>query len=398
MYSRSFETKPVVSTDLVNFEKSPYGKTFSKLILAAFLPFFLFSTPSLSATIDIPSIPSLYVTNSSKSLGNGGVLFDIDKRTTILIKLPGVAKIGFDYVSDGYFRLSHTATAQSAYKIDPYFLMGRSVFKGKGRLELDMRNTLQWSSDNMPLLILEGTGKFTIKNLKVEAVSNPTAYRSEKNSAFFWRPETLRSSLMNSITPIYWNFSKKILWPKLLGGLFFVLVFSMAVLSVLFKKNLYRFLPEISLVLMLAFGLHFIIRFIPMVHWQFYLTNSEKVAKYYPVPEFGRLAEASRRIIKPADSVVVFTEEGDWFSPKAACFNIAPVNCSYYAPGNGKYYRLIDKYERPKSIDLSVVDAPIGNLSKHDAVISYNASYFKLPDGYKKVYELNKNVFIAVKR
>jgi len=398
MYSRSFETKPAVGTDLVNFEKSSYGEIFSKLMLTVFLSFFLFTAPSLSATIDIPSIPSLYVTNSSKSLSNGGVLFDIDKRTTILIKLPGVAKVGFDYVSDGYFRLSHSATAQSAYKIDPYFLMGRSVLKGKGRLKLDMRNALQWSPDNLPLLILEGTGKFTIKNLKAQTVSKTTAYKSEKNSAFFWRPETLRSSLMNSITPIYWDFSKKILWPKMLGGLFFVLLLSMAVLAVLFRKNLYRFLPEISLVFMLAFGLHFIIRFMPMVHWQFYLTNSEKTGKYYPIPEFGQLAAASLKIIKPEDNVVVFTEEGDWFSPKAACFNIAPVNCIYYAPGNGKYYRLIDKHERPKSINLSVVDAPIKNLSKHDAVISYNASYFKLPDEYKKVYELNKNVFIAVKR
>lgn len=398
MYSRSYKIKLAVGIDLENIEKFSYGDFFSKLILAVFSSFFLFTTPSLSATIDIPSIPSLYVTNSAKSLRYGGVLFDVDKRTTILIKLPGVAKVGFDYVSDGYFRLSHATTAQSAYKIDPYFLMGRSVLKGKGRLELDMRNTLQWSPDKLPLLILEGTGKFTIKNLTAQTVAKPTAYRSEKNSAFFWRPETLRASLMNSITPIYWNFSKKILWPKLLGNLFFVLLLSMAVLAVLFGKNLYRFLPEISLVFMLAFGLHFIIRFIPMVHWQFYLTNSEKTEKYYPIPEFGQLAAASRKIIKPADSVVVFTERGDWFSPKAACFNIAPANCTYYAPDDGKYYRLIDKHKRPRSIDYSVAAAAVKNLSKHDAVISYSASYFKLPDEYKKVYELNKNVFIAVKR
>lgn len=347
----------------------------------------LFYGTAAAGIIEVPPIETLYQTEAEVTAGDGGVTFDIDKKAAILVKLKGVAEISFDYHSDGYFRLDYLTSSGLIHKIDPYFLMGRPLFKGEGQLRLNFRRTINWGPDTYPLLIFSGTGTFTIKNLVVETVTDLSSYEPSKNSAFFWRPEALRSSMVGFITPVYWDFNKKVMWTNVLSFFYFFAVTALVITVFLGRPNLSRYLQKISLIFMLIFGLHFAVRFLPMVHWGFYLPASEKIKKYYPLPELGQLTATAREIIKPEDNVLVLGDE--WFSPKVICFNIAPVNCSIYDPRGWKRvgslkHRGIEIISDMKSLDSNVI-------------VSFNSSY-EMPTGFKKIYELNKNAFIAEKK
>lgn len=359
---------------------------------------FIICVPAFARAIDVPLISSLFVSNANNTFKDGALSFDIDRHATILIKLSGLAEVGFDYEVDGFFRLEYVTVEQSRYKVYPSFVIGRTLKKGHGHLELNLRHTFLWSPKTFPLLILQGTGRFTMKTLKAVTVSNPAAYRSEKNSAFFWRPEVFRSSLMNFITPIYWDFSRRISWPMVLGVVSLFSLLLMLALEYYFNVKLAMFLSELSLIFILIFGLHFITKFIPMVHWKFFLTSNDKIRNYYPIPEFGHLAAASREIVKKTDKVVVFTEYGDWFSPKALCFNIAPVNCTYFVPGVNTYVSMPVRYRHEYKEPGRKPIVNYSDLQKFDVMVLYNSPYVELPPDFQKVYELNKNVLIAVKR
>lgn len=358
----------------------------------------IISVPAIASVIDVPVEPALFVSTADKTIKDGVITFDVDRYATILIALPGLAEVEFDYEADGYFRMEYVTVARHKYNIYPAYAIGRTLEKGAGHLRLNLRHTVLWSPDTFPLLILHGTGRFTMKSIKAMTVSSPAAYRSEKNSAFFWRPETFRSSLMNFITPVYWDFSRRISWPMVLGSaalLSLLVISSWAFFTGVKQTKLIR---EISLIFMLVFSVHFIIKFIPMIHWQFFLSSNDKIRNYYPVPEFGRLAAASREIVKKTDRVVVFTGYGDWFSPKALCLNIAPVSCAYFVPGVNSYVSkpLRYRHEYKKPADKTVIN--YSDIKKFDVVILYNAPYVELPADFKKIYELNKNVLIAGKR
>lgn len=386
-----------LKTVFFNFIKSSRSVKFFRTICFSVAPFILY-TPAVAGTIDVPLIPSLFVSSAHKTFTDGAVSFDIDRHATILIKLPGLAEVGFDYEVDGFFRLEYVTVEQSKYKVYPSFVIGRTLKKGHGRLELNLRHTFLWSPETFPLLILQGTGRFTMKTLKAVTVSNPTAYRSEKNSAFFWRPEVFRSSLMNFITPIYWDFSRRISWPMVLGVVSLFSLLLMLALEYYFSVKLARFLPELSLIFILIFSVHFITKFIPMVHWKFFLTSNDKIRNYYPIPEFGHLAAASREIVKKTDKVVVFTEYGDWFSPKALCFNIAPVSCTYFVPGVNTYVSMPVRYRHEYKEPGRKPNVNYSDIEKFDVMVLYNSPYVELPPDFQKIYELNKNVLVAVKR
>jgi len=353
---------------------------------------------AFAAAIDVPLIPSLFVSNADKTFKDGAVSFDIDRHATILIKLSGLAEVDFDYEVDGYFRLDYVTTEQSKYRVNSTYAIGRSLDRKGGHLRLNLKYTISWSPDTFPLLILQGTGRFTMKSIKAVTVSGPAEYRSDKNAALFWRPEVFRSSLMNYITPMYWDFSRRISWPMVLGGvaLFSLLVISSWAYFSGVKRT--KLIQELSLIFILIYGVNFIIKFIPMVHWQSFLSSNDKIRNYYPIPEFGDLAAASREIVKKTDKVVVFTEYGDWFSPKALCLNIAPVNCTYFVPGVNTYVSMPIRYRHEYHNSDSKPHVNDYDIKKFDVMILYNSPYVKVPAGFKKVYELNKNVLITAKR
>lgn len=341
------------------------------------------ASPALAGIVDVPLEPFLFETNCSTTSKNGFVSFEIDKNANILVKLPGVAEVHIDYEADGFFRVDY-ATVSAKYEIDPKFLTGYTLSKGRGKLKLNMRRTINWSDKTFPLLMLSGSGKFTIRKLEVVTVSALSDYRTEKNSAFFWRPETLRSSLMNFITPVYWNVSRKILLTNILGAAFIATITALFLFCLIRRKNVMKYLPGVSLFFALVFGAHFIVRFIPMLNGGFYLSGDEKIKRYYPLPELGQLVVSAKEKTWPADKVFVMAGDNDWFAKKAICFNIAPVTCAYSQKRRTCCFGLL-KWEF------------LFTVPEADVIVYYNSNE-PLPADFAKVYELNKNVFIARKR
>lgn len=360
------------------------SKQIQRLIYSLILVvFIMFESAAAAGEIDVPLIPSLFEADCPVTVENDWVSFEIDKRAKVLIKLPGVAEVFIDYEAEGYFRLEYITATPSEYKIDPKFLIGYPLSKGKGSLKINFRHTLNWSDKTYPLLMLEGTGKFTIKKLKAVTVSDLSDYRPEKNSAFFWRPENMRSNLMNFITPVYWDFSRKVLWTSLLGTIFLVTVLAFSLFCFYRKQSVMRYLPAIALSFTLVSGLHFAVRFVPMVNGRFYLPEKEKIKKYYPLPELGQLVATAIDNTRNEDIVVVMTGKGDWFAKKAVCFNLPTLSCVFQKRRDGQYWGLHRSINAwPKEINM---------------IVYYNSDE-SLPSGYDKIYQLNKNVFMAKKR
>ena len=335
-----------------------------------------------AATVDIPPLLTLFETKTNKTMQNGGVVFDIDKRAVIFLKLPRIAQIAFDYDADGYFNLHYSTVNEGVYRVANYLLMKRSLIKGKGHLNLNLRHTINWSPKSYPLLIVDGTGQFSIKNIKVTAVADPSEYIKEKNHAFFWRPEVVRPTTINFLTPAYWDFEKNIPWPAVLGGLFLITVLAILVLKYSHKLPVEKYLPAVSIVFILVYSTQFVIKFIPLINAAPFLSSNDKIKKYSLKQEFGHLLVAAREMVKPDDRVVFIGEERDWFSPEATCFNLAPTKCVFYSSESNEY--------------AGIADATKLNASEINVVVSYNSSH-ELPSGFVIKYELNKNAYIAVR-
>lgn len=338
---------------------------------------------AFAATVDIPPLLTLFETTADKTLKGGGVEFDIDKRAVILLKLPHIAQVAFDYEADGYFRLNYATVREGGYRVAHYFLMARPVMKGGGRIDLDLRHTINWSPESYPLLIVEGTGRLLIKNIKATTISDPLTYGKEKKRAFFWRPEVIRVTTINFLTPVFWDFENQLYWPAVLGGVFILTFMGFATVGFFIKQNFLRFLPVISIIFILVYSIHFVVRFLPIVHYGPFLSNNDKIRKNYFRPEFGQLVATAREVVKPSDRVLFMGETGDWLSPEALCFNVAPAKC-VFRKLDGREYLDVVKVTRLKASEINVV-------------VSYN-SELDLPPGFEKIYEVNKNSFIAVKK
>ena len=336
-----------------------------------------------AATVDIPPLLMLFETKTNKTIIKGGVAFDIDKRAVILFKLPHIAQVMFDYEADGYFRLNYTTVKEGGRRVAHYLLMAQSLMKGKGHLDLNLRYTTNWSPESYPLLIVEGTGRFLIKNIRFTSVVDPSEYRKEKNRAFFWRPEVVRVTTINFLTPVYWDFARNIHWPAVLGGLFLITVSGILVLKYFRKIPVEKYLPAVSIIFILVYSIHFVIKFTPVINAAPFLSSNEKLRKYSFRPEFGQLLAAAREMVKSDDRVLFAGEERDWLSPEATCFNLAPTKCVFFSPDSNEY--------------AGIGEATKLNASEINVVVSYNSSY-ELPPGFVKMYELSKNAYIAVRK
>lgn len=335
-----------------------------------------------AATVDIPPLLSLFETKTDKTIKNGGVVFDIDKHAVILLKLPRIAQVAFDYEADGYFDLYYSTGSEGLYRVAGHLLMSRSLTKGKGHLDLNLRYTINWSPESYPLLIVDGTGQLLIKNIKATAMADPSQYRKEKKRAFFWRPEVVRVMSVNFLTPAYWDFEKNIHWPAVLGGLFLIAVFGILVLKYFFKISIDKYLPVLSIIFIFVYSTHFVIKFRPLVNATPFLSTNEKIRKYSLNREFGQLIATAREMVKRDDRVVFMGDERDWLSRESTCFNLAPIKCVYYNSESDEY--------------AGIADATKMNASEINFMVSYNSSH-ELPPGFVKKYELNKNAFIAVR-
>lgn len=338
---------------------------------------------ALATTINIPIAENTFYTNTQKRIENRQIEFEIDKRATIYVDLKNISEINIDYISGGLFRINHLTAYNKNIKLNPQLLMGKSIKKGMGRLTLNYRRNFNWSVAGTPVIFLEGTGNFTITKISVETIADAGIAIKESNSALFWRPEVIRLSTINYLTPTYWNYNKNIYWTSFLSMLYFALLLILYLYGKKYNIDIKRYVPFISLLFIFVFSSQFIIRFIPAVNWKLYLSSNEKIRSYYLRPEFGQLTATAKEITGRTETIAIAVEKGDWFSPEAFCFNMLPVKCLFYKKNQYKLSGL------GKSI--------VTNKSDIDLIAYYNFDG-NIPENFNKIFSLNKNVFIARKK
>ncbi len=354
------------------------------LILAGFIFFAPLSTSALTTEI-MPS-ETLFFTNTPKSITESGATFYVDKRADIVFYLSEISTLTFDYESKGNFLLTYS----SIDDIKPQYLMNPftqkvKVLKGSGRLTLDLRKTIDWSEVSSPIITLEGTGAFKISNISAKKVESYSEYISEKDRSFFWIPEFPRLTTIIFLTPTYWSISKNLYFNEVLGKLFIVLILFLLAAKFISKRgDLGRYAIFLSLFFVFIHVAHFTVRFLPYVNLRLYLSNEEKIEKNYYNPELGIVASTLREQIEQEGKVAIATDVGDPYAREMLCFYAAPAKCAIYIPHVSELEGIPPGRKRL-------------NIAEIDTMVFYNSPY-QLPVGFKKIYSLNKNVYIAAKR
>ncbi len=348
------------------------------LVLTLFLPV----APVSAGKIDLGPIASIWKSDTRKKISGEVITFEVDKRANVMIDLPKISKVSFDYETDGHFMLLYTAV-EKRKDPDPLFMQYERIRKGKGRVDLDFRRTIDWSPESRPFLVLEGTGNFSIKNATINVVSSLEEFRKEKNSALFWVPERVMNTSVNYTTPVYWDYSRKIPFADFLGLIFLFLLVMSFFASLFYRQfDIKKFAIALSLVLTFVYSLHFAVRFLPMINAGPLASANERIKENYFNPEFGIITAKAREMVKGSDIVAVSAGKANWILKNAVCFNLEPVECVFYQQGSEELHGL-----RGDTIGFSEVNI----------LVAYNPDN-AMPAGYEKIYELNKNVYIARKR
>lgn len=344
---------------------------------------FAFALSGYSAEIKIPPVKGLYITPADLSLRDEKVVLEIDKNAYLLLKVPHLSQLNIKYTSDSSFLIHYTTVIEPVYVIKPHMLFSMKIREGDDEIHINLKDTINWDYDSYPYLIIEGTGKLILETVSGSVVSDKSSIKKEKDRAFFWRHEQIRSMSMNFLTPVYWSYTSGYLWPDVLALLFFVIAIPVTSISYFNGKDFRKSFTTISIITVIIFNAHFIIRFIPVVNFGFYLPNKEKIRKYYFRDDFGNLVADAMEMVNTSDKAAFMGPQRDWFAKETLCFNIAPTPCVYYEPDSKKLKGLMDVYGIESS-DINVV-------------VSYNSDYL-LPPGFKKILIQNKNSFIARKK
>jgi len=354
-----------------------------KLVTAIAVYSLAFAEFGNSAEFKIPPIKGLYITQAGLSIKDEKVVLDIDKNAYLILKVPHLSQLTIKYSTDSTFLLHYTTIIEPVYVIQPHMLFSMKIRKGDGELHINFKDTINWEYDSYPYLIIKGTGKLVFEQVIGSVVSDRSLIKKEKDRAFFWRPEQVRTMSMNSLTPVYWRYTSGYLWPDVLAILFCVIAIPVTLILYLNGRNFKKAFTILSIITLIIYNAHFLIKFIPIVNVGFYLPNQEKIKKYYFREDFGNIVAKARETVQSSDKVAFMGAERDWFSKEALCFNIAPTPCVYYKPDSEKLTGLMDVYGIMSS-DINVV-------------VSYNSDY-ALPPGFKKIITFNKNSFIAGKK
>ena len=354
-----------------------------KVILAIIVCSFAFAVPGNSAEFKIPPIKGLYISPAGLSIKDEKVVLNIDKNAYLLLKVPHLSQLNIKYSTDSTFLIRYTTIIEPVYVIKPHMLFSMKVRKGDGELHINLKDTINWEYDSYPFLIIEGTGKLVFEQVSGFVTSDRLSIKKEKDRAFFWRPEQVRPMTMNSLSPVYWSYTRGYLWPDVLAIFFCVIAIPVTFILYLNGRDFRKAFTIISIITVIIFNVHFLIRFLPIVNVGFYLPNQEKIRQYYFREDFGNLVAKARETVHSSDKVAFMGAERDWFSKEALCFNLAPTPCVYYKPEIQKLTGLMDVYGI-RSSDINIV-------------VSYNSDY-PLPPGFKKIITFNKNSFIAGKK
>lgn len=347
--------------------------------------FYAPSSEAFTGGVERPPTEKIWQSDSVKRIEKDGVTFEIDKNARILLNLPKLKRLKLEYSADGYFKLEYVSH-KKGFPLLSYnpFLRGFALRKGEGELVIDLRHTENWGIDSLPVLFIRGNGKLKIKKLVTETISpddGPVAY--QKDTAFFWMPERYTHTSVNSITPVFWSYSDKIFFTSVLAVLYGIALALLYLLSTRKKSIAFsKLLPAVSALFAFIFMTHFGLRFYPTLHAGLFLSPEEKRESYYIEPELGPVINAARKHLTTANRVIVIGRDDDWFAKESICFHISDRECGFLK--SEEIY-----------LGLSYVDKVTWETA--DAVVSYNSR--EEPDfDYRKVWELNDNVFIGTKR
>ncbi len=354
----------------------------SSSVIALFLTLFLPVAPVSAGKIDLGSVASIWKSDTRKKINGEVITFEVDKRANVMVDLPRISEVSFDYETDGHFMLLYFAVEKQKDP-DPLYMQYKRIRKGKGRVDLDFRRTIDWSPESRPHLVLKGTGNFSITNATINTVSSIEEFIKEKNSALFWVPERVMNTSVNYTTPVYWDYFRNIAFADILGLIFLLLLVASFFARLFYRPfDIKKAAITLSLVLTFVYSLHFTVRFLPMINAGPLASANERIKENYFYPEFGIITAKAREMVKGSDIVAVFAGKGNWILKNTVCFNLEPVKCVFYEEG---------------SVELAGLRAGRIGFSEVNILVAYNPDN-AIPAGYEKIYELNKNVYIARKR
>lgn len=256
----------------------------------------------------------------------------------------------------------------------------------RARVPLDLRIVDQWIPSAKPMLGLTGVGRVVIHGIRVLPLETELdATRAALDHALLWAPETIGHTTINLLTTPYWSFTREIHLTTVVVG---AGVVAGAAWLLIAARRRRRARPEVAvalgaLVALALWDLHFLMRFVPMLHLAPTPDVEVRIRDHYDVgPEVGALAALARATLRPNERVGTMGPPGGWFAPQTVCFNLAPRPCVIVKPGE-RVHTGISGVGRLRDDEL-------------DAIVAHRIA--QVPEGFVEVAALGPSAWIARRR
>jgi hypothetical protein len=254
--------------------------------------------------------------------------------------------------------------------------------RARTTLTLDLRITYGWTPGAQIILGLTGAGRVVIHGMRVLPIGyDVEASRAAFDRANFWAPESVGHTTINLLTTPYWSLTRALPLADAIAGAAALLALGWLALAFL-RRRAPR--PEVALAVgaLAALGacdLHFLVRFLPMLHLAPTPDAEVRIRDHYDVaPEIGALAALARQTLRPDERVGAMGPPAAWFGPQTICFNLAPRPCVIVRPG--------------ETVHAGI--SGVGRLrdDELDAIVAHRVP---LPPGFAPVASLGPSAVVA---
>jgi len=271
-------------------------------------------------------------TDSPQVRTSRGIELEIGSTGALVgIREPRLQQLEVTVISDSLFTVTYASVTPQDQKLfgPPWRYV--PLRPGEATLRMDFLQTPGWSLDSLPVLNFGGSGHIIIERVRaIDAPTNRDAASGAHDWAYFWAPESIADTTINSLTPPTWSASRGIYLAEILAGAFICV--AMAV-SIAYRQIFARWSPAAAvaaavLAVTAAADAHFLVRFLPVANTSLTLDPEARIRNnYYSDPEVGALAALARAEVQTHERVGVIAHPSDWFSGRIACFNLAPRRC-----------------------------------------------------------------------